>query len=242
MNVRTLFSLEILSLLIGIAILGATYRANNSITQSLRFVPPPPNVERFSFGYNETMADLLWLRVIQDLHVCENAKNGIAHQAGEKHVGWLCERGWVYKMINAITELSPKWRMPYVVGATMLSIVVDDRLGATDIFNKGVARYPDDVNLLYRASYHFIWEEKQPKIAADLLTRAARNGGPKWFYSLAGKLYTQAGQAELAKVIVEDALKTANTPEIKERLENRLREVNNTLHDEAMKKPSESKK
>ena len=204
--------------------------------QELNMIPPVPNVERWAFGYNEVYADALWLRVIQDFHICENAKDGVAHQRGEKHSGWMCSRGWVYKMLNALTELAPKWKMPYSVGGTMLSIIVDDKDGATEIFEKGLNRFPDDYNLLYRASYHFIWEEKRPDYAAELLLRAARNGGPEWFVSLAGKLYSESGQASLAKSVVEDALKTAKTVEVRERLENRLREINQTLREEAMKK------
>lgn len=207
-----------------------------SFKQELNMIPPVPNIEKWTFGYNEVLADSHWLRVIQDFHVCENAKDGIAHRAGETHVGYLCAKGWVYKMIDAITDLAPTWKMPYSVGGTMLSIIVDDKDGASAIFNKGLAKFPDDYELLYRASYHFIWEEKQPKYAAELLMRAAKNGGPGWFVSLAGKLYSEAGQAELAKGVLEEALKTAKSDEIKIRLENRLREVNKTLHDEAMKK------
>lgn len=194
------------------------------------------NAERWAFGYNEVYADALWLRVIQDFHVCENAKDGISHREGESHTGWLCSHGWVFKMIDTLTDLAPRWRMPYMVGGTMLSIVVDDKDGATTIFEKGIRQFPDDFNLLYRASYHFIWEEKRPEYAAELLTRAAQNGGPSWFYSLAGKLYSESGKASLAKVVVEDALKTAKTEESRLRLENRLSEINKTLQDEATKK------
>lgn len=215
----------------------AQYKAPiKEFRQELNMIPPMPNPDLWAFGYNEVYADALWLRVIQDLHICENAKDGVAHQKGRSHEGWLCSRGWVYKMIDAITDLAPRWKLPYTIGATTLSILVDDKDGATAIFEKGLRRFPDDYNLLFRASYHFIWEEKRPEYAAELLTRAAKSGGPEWFFSLAGKLYSESGKASLAKAVVEDALRTAKTEEAKSRLESRLDEINETLRKEAMKK------
>lgn len=228
----------ILTLFLGTGLVTLAQRRTppKEFKQELNMIPPIPSIERWVFGYDDIAADTLWLRVIQDLHVCENAKDGIAHREGETHTGWLCERGWVFKMIDAITTLAPNWKLPYTVGATMLSIVVDDRVGATEIFEKGLKIFPDDYNLLYRASYHYTWEEKNPKRAAELLVHAAKHGGPPWFISLAGKLYSEAGQAEIAKVVLEESLKGNNSPEIQARLENRLREVNKTLADEALKR------
>lgn len=219
--------LAIALLLIGAALTVAMRREVNAFAEvNLRLIPPPPHIERFAFGYRDTMADLVWLRVIQDIHICENAKDGIAHVAGGPvHSEPVCRLGWVYKMIDAITTLAPKWRLPYSIGAVILSVVVDDREGATRIFEKGIQQFPTDYHLLYNASYHYIWEEKKPERAAELLLTAARNGGPGWFYSLAGKLYSESGQTEIAKGVLEDALKQNLNEQARKRVEFRLKEV-----------------
>lgn len=209
-------------------------------TIDLNMVPPPMYVERFVFGYKETVADLLWLRLVQDFTVCESVAGGIAHVEGVKRAGHACRQGWVYRMVDAVTNLAPDWILPYRTGALLLSVAVDDIEGATKIFEKGLARFPYDYSLNYNASYHYIWEVKNPQRAAVLLLTAAKNGGPSWLFSLAGKMYSQAGQAELAKGVLEDALKDISEGDkSRGRLEDRLAEVNKILQTEATK---ESKK
>jgi len=207
-------------------------------SRNLRFIPPPPNIERFTFGYSETLADVLWLRVVQDIGVCENSKNGEAHGPNTPKVNApQCKMGWVYQMIEAITKLSPNWRLPYASGAVLLSVVVDDIEGATKIFDRALAKFTNDYNLSYRAAYHYIWEVQNPERAANLLIVAAKNGGPTWFYALAGKLYSKAGQAELAKGVLERVLEeTSETDPYRVRIQNRLDEANEILRTETNKK------
>ena len=217
-------------------------KSPSSVRQELNLIPPPPGLERWTFGYNDVVADTLWIRLIQDFHICESAKDGIAHPPRPKgtvpdpNAAPACRKGWVYQMLSTISNLAPKWRLPYSTGGLMLSIIVDDREGATDIFNRGIEAFPEDYNIAYNASYHFMWEEKNPKRAGDLLVRAAKNGGEPWLYSLAGKMYSEAGQAELAKGVVENALKQANTPEIEDRLKHRLEDIERQIAKDKSKK------
>ncbi len=202
---------------------------------NLNLIPPPQGIQRFTFGYDEVMADTLWLRVIQDFHVCESAKDGIARMADRVNDESICSLGWVYKMVDSITDLAPRWKLPHSRGAMLLSIVVDDRAGATRIFQKGLQRFPFDYQLNYGAAYHYIWEEKQPEKAAPLLIRAAQAGGPPWMYSLAGKLYSEEGKLDLAIEVMEQGLKDRKNEKTADRIEKRLAELK--ARREALKKP-----
>jgi len=192
---------------------------------NLNLIPPPKGITHFTFGYDEVMGDSLWLRLIQDFSVCENAKDGVAHVEGRTSTEPMCKQSWVYQMLNSITDLAPKWRLPYATGAIMLSVVVDDREGASRIFEKGLVHFPNDYNLNYRAAYHFLWEEKVPEKAAKYLMRAAQAGGPSWMYALAGKIYSEEGQLDLAIQVVEDGLKERADEKTLHRLETRLAEL-----------------
>ncbi|MBK7892088.1 MAG: sel1 repeat family protein [Bdellovibrionales bacterium] len=202
---------------------------------NLNLIPPPPGIQRFTFGYDEFVADSFWLRLIQDFHICENAKDGIAHAANRKSTEPMCREGWVYKMLEAITDLAPRWKLPYVSGSIMLSVVVDDRDGATKFFEKGLHQFPFDYQLNYGAAYHYLWEEKQPEKAAPLLIRAAQAGGPPWMYSLAGKLYSEEGKLDLAIEVMEQGLKDRKNEKTADRIEKRLTELK--ARREALKKP-----
>lgn len=159
-----------------------------NLVEERRLIPPPPHLEYFSFGYQMPIADALWTRAIQDFDYCEDllAQN-------------QCRgNGWLFQMVNTITNLAPDYQIAYRTGGLALTVIVSDYEGASKIFDKGIKMFPNDRHLLYRAAYHAMIEEKDPEKAAGLLIRAAQNGGSQWFYSLAAKLYTEAGKQELA--------------------------------------------
>lgn len=174
----------------------------------------PRGIEHFTFGAREVVADLGWLRSIQDFDYCET-KEAVHRCRGN---------GWLARMLDVVTDLSPRFRAPYSSGGMALSIIISDREGATRLFEKGLAQYPDDWVLSYKAAYHFLYEESDPGRAARLMENAAKHGAPDWVYSLAGRLYTQAGQRELAARLLQDAREnSAVAPEVLERLEARVR-------------------
>lgn len=172
----------------------------------------PPQIKHFTFGYSEQMVDALWVRSIQDFDYCERKIDKIN-----------CEgKGWLYQMLDLISELSPHFRTVHSAGPLALTVIVSDIEGASKLFDKAVQNFPNDWTILYRASYHAIYEEKNKEKAASLLERAARNGAPSWTYSLAGRLYTEAGQRELGQRIYDEISQDPNLKDVAERLKKRL--------------------
>lgn len=167
-----------------------------SVTLSSRreLLAPPKDLQYFTFGYREAIADMLWLRSIQDFDFCEKVVRKD-----------LCQgRGWLYQMLDLITDLSPKFHIAYSAGAIALTIIISDIEGASKLFDKAVINFPDDWRLLYKAAYHAIYEEKNKAKAAVLVERAARLGAPEWVYSLAANLYTESGQKTIAIKLIEE--------------------------------------
>lgn len=180
------------------------------------FLIPPQRLSLMTFGYNENAADSLWLRLIQDIDHCES-----------KNSKGICEadRGWVFHMLDTITHLTPKFRAPYSFGATVLSVLVGDREGAREIFDRALENFPNDWILQYRAAYHSLEEMKNPERAAELLRSAGKNGAPKWVFSLASRLYTNEGKAALATSVLQDLLAQDPNSPLAERIRTRLNEV-----------------
>lgn len=212
----------------GAAVVGALFIAvssSKSLTSNSKpktFLYPPSDSKYFTLGYRELAADLLWIRVIQDFDICDQSSAALSapelppaftgiSPAGVERKPSRCDKGWVYQMINQVTELAPRFRQPYESGATMLSIVVDDREGAFDIYKKGVKQFPERWELHYRLGYHYLYEMHDIPGAAEEMKKAAELGAPDWTYALAGRLYSKAGQAELGISILEEAL--AKDPE-----------------------------
>lgn len=188
------------------------YAGKGLLDKPRDLLSPPPGIDHFTFGHKDITADFLWIRAIQDFDYCD--------QQIAKH---LCVgKGWLYRMLDAITELSPKFRMPYATGAVALSVLVSDVEGAARIFDKGVENYPNDWPILYRAGYHYLYEVKDKKKAADLFIRAGRNGAPQWVFSLAGGLYNETNQRVAAEAVLAEMIKTEIDPTIIKRLEEKL--------------------
>lgn len=253
------------SLLIGSALIFLAGDQDRSLASAFSrpLFAPPEQIKYFTFGYSETLADSLWIRVIQDIDYCEKVTNSdeAKKQEGlewdklspeEQHLRNLppvlaggavklkparCDQGWVYNYINAITELAPRFRMPYSAGATVMSILVDDREGARLIYEKGIKQFPDDWTMSYRAAYHYLYEVDDPNRAAELLLIAGEKGAPPWVRLLASRLFTVSGRAHLAKSVLEETLATTPEGPARERIIQRLAEAEAALRKAA---PSDS--
>jgi hypothetical protein len=185
-------------------------------------IAPPKSLTNFAFGYSEIVADVLWLRAIQDFDYC-------SQPVGKSSAGFvICtHQSWLYQHLDVLTDLSPDFRMPLATGPLALSVIINDREGASLLFNKATAAFPTDWRILYRAAYHAMMEEKKHLKAAGLLKVAASNGGPPWLNALAGRMFVQGGAVELGSALVAE-LERAGDPDslaMAERIRARIRET-----------------
>lgn len=188
------------------------YAGKGLLEKPRDLLSPPIGIEHFTFGHRDVVADFLWIRAIQDFDYCDQviAKN-------------LCVgKGWLFRMLNSISDLSPEFRMPYATGAVALSVMVSDIEGAARIFDKGVDQFPNDWPILYRAAYHYLYEVKDKKKAAELFMRAGRNGAPPWVFSLAGGLYEESKERMAAEAVLQEMIKMEVDQAIIERLKEKL--------------------
>lgn len=181
--------------------------------QARILIPPPKGIQYFTFGLKEQLGDALWIRSIQDFDYCE-----------EKIDRNCTNKGWLWQMLDLVTDLSPSFRIVYATGPMALSVIVSDIEGASLLFDKAVKNFPTDWSILYRAAYHAIYEENKPTKAAELLIRAAKNGAPPFAYSLAGKLYAEEGKIELAQSIIADLETQGLHQDLVERIKKRIEE------------------
>ena len=197
-----------------------------------------------AFGFEPAMADTFWLRWIQDADTCYSyfATVAIDQTTFDKKDAFFnprhrnCDGSWGFKMLDAVTKLDPRFRMPYVAGAMALSVLVEDYEGATLLYNRGLQNYPNDWQLHYRASYHFLFDRQDLPRAAELLTRATTLGGPNWLASLAARLYSRSGQLQLGLLTLTQYRQTLDegTPAAKD-VDKRLAELKAQLRAEQTK-------
>jgi tetratricopeptide (TPR) repeat protein len=208
-----------------LVILFLSLRGISSEKYGRELLLPPSQLKYFTFGYNESIADSLWMRLLQDIDACHSATDPLSKIKTPSS----CKDSWSGAMLLSVIELAPKFRIPYFAGATILSIIVGDAANASQVYEKGLKQFPNDWQLSFRAAYHYLYEDKKPERAAELLTLAGQNGAPSWVYALAGHLYSEAGRAVLAKSVLEQALKENPDARGAERIKMRLKEVDEVL-------------
>ncbi|MDG0817770.1 tetratricopeptide repeat protein [Bdellovibrio svalbardensis] len=173
---------------------------------------PPPQIERFSFGYSEVVADVFWIRILQDFDYCD-----------EKIVEGQCRNNsWMFQMLDVTTKLAPHFRIAYAAGGISLTVLVGDLEGATKIFERGVQMLPHDWTISYRAAYHYLYEVKDKKRAAELLIQAGQNGAPPWVFTLAGRLYSDSGELDLAQNLLQEMKDTNQDETLIKRLQDKI--------------------
>jgi tetratricopeptide (TPR) repeat protein len=188
-----------------------------SIQNVKDFIAPPPRMELYSLGMKPQLADGLWLRAIQDFDYCENlvAKN-------------TCRgNSWLYKMIDSVTTLDAKYEIAYSVGGLALTILISDYDGASKIFDRGVKEFPTEWNLLYRAAYHALYEEKDFKKASELFKKAGKYGAPEWTLSLSNRLMTKKGRLEISERILGDMVRREESEILIRRMREIIEEIKN---------------
>lgn len=216
-------------------------------------VVPPVAIKYFTFGFDEALADSMWIRLIQDFTYCgrgversvqKKKKDGPSLE--EKVVGqgmsFLdalaeedqevvgCDMGWGYQMLDRITDLSPRFGIAYRIGGSVLSVLVGDRAGAAKILEKGLQVFPEDWTIAYRAAYHYLYEMRDLEKAANMLQIAGQNGAPNWVNNLASKLYEHSGQLLMGRVVILELIeRSKDKPEMRERALERLRQIDELI-------------
>ncbi|MFN8847520.1 MAG: hypothetical protein ACK5V3_10710 [Bdellovibrionales bacterium] len=179
------------------------------------FISPPKGIEHFAVGMRPQLADLIWIRSIQDIDYCEKSE----------HAKKCKDNDWLYRMLKAVVTLDPKYYSAYASGGLALSVLVSDYEGATEIYNLGIKEYPNDWVLLYRAGYHFLFEVNDFERASELYSRVSDLGGPFWVVTLGKRLNTKEGKLEVGRKVLDHMIKAEMPPQFAERLREKLKAI-----------------
>lgn len=183
-----------------------------------RFQVVPVAIQHFSVGFKIHIASVLWLRSLQGFDYCEK----------EISQGVCQPKSWLFQNINLASILDPVFEPGfYRLGALALTVIISDYEGASIIFDRGVAQYPNYWPLLYSAGYHSYFEEKNMLKASLLFERAAKNGAPGWVAVLAGRLAADGGDVSLAKQILKNMIETNQDEKLVQRLQKKIESLGN---------------
>lgn len=112
----------------------------------------------------------------------------------------------------------------YSYGGLALTVIISDYAGASIIFDRGVENFPTDWQLIYRAAYHALYEERNFAKAGELYLRAGQNGGPEWLPNLASRIRDPEKRLELARRMLQDMHRRKEDPLFIEAMERKIGE------------------
>lgn len=176
------------------------------------YITPPIELKYLNAGFSKQSSDSYWLRAVQDMDYCDQ-------QISEN----ICRgKSWLFNIINLTVELDKNFAEAYYYGALALTIIVNDFAGASVIFDKGVAVFNKEWPLLYAAAYHALFEEKDKKKASQLYYQAVENGAPDWVRLTAGRLASESGDNETARIILSQLIERESDPRWIEKLKKKI--------------------
>jgi len=169
------------------------------------------SLRRFSLGYDNVIADLLWIRLLQ------NATHERLLEAGVS---------WEYAQLNAMTELDPNYERAYYFGSAYLTVFRRDRLGAKRILEKWVQRRPIYWRARYLLGFHLYSEMQDYQGASEHILKAARlANAPDWLSALGLRLMSEEGSYFPALQIALELFPSLPAGEGKNRLRARIRSL-----------------
>ncbi len=179
--------------------------------QRFMYLPPGDYLKAAVLGYEQVVADLLWLQTIQAM-----GERKVTNEAGH----------WIYRALDVITTLDPKFVYVYEAGSMALTTMVVLPEESNRLLEKGITHNPQVWRLPFLLGFNYYFELHDDVQAAKYLADAARlPGGPAYLAPLAARLYVSARTPEVAIDFLGHLYEQATDENVKGVLERRLKEV-----------------
>jgi hypothetical protein len=164
-----------------------------------------------SLGYQGVVADFLWIQAVQAM--------------GEKKVSEEAGR-WIYRALDVVTTLDPKFVLAYEAGGLALCTLVVLPEESNALLEKGMKHNPQVWQLPFYMGINFYFEFGDDAKAAEYVDRAARlPAAPAYLSGLAARLYVSAKEPQNAVELIASLYEQTEDGEVRQVLEQRLKEA-----------------
>jgi len=186
-------------------------RATITKFQRFMYLPQGEHLKIAVLGYQHVVADLLWIQVVQAM-----GEREVTEEAGH----------WIYRALDVITTLDPKFVRVYEVGGIALTTLVVHIDESNRILEKGIQHNPDVWTLPYLLGFNYYFELHDDAKAADYIARASRlPGAPEYLAGFATRLYASAREPQVAIDFLARMYEQTSDENVRQVLERRLKEV-----------------
>ena len=179
--------------------------------QRFMFLPQAQVLRVASLGYHGVAADFLWLQAIQAM-----GERKISEEAGR----------WIYRVLDIVTTLDPKFVRAYEAGGLALCTLVVLPEESNALLEKGMKHNPQAWQLPFYLGINYYFEFGDDEKAGEYIARAARlPGAPEYLSGLAARLYVSAKAPQNAVELLASLYGQAADGEARQVLEQRLKEA-----------------
>lgn len=179
--------------------------------EKLMYVPSGRVLKIVSLGFDEVMADILYIKMIDYFG---------NHVASDRTYVWL------YHMADLVTTLDPKFKFPYVFAGLMLNLEANQYENARKIIVKGIREFPDDWYFHFILGINYFFHDADFVDAARSLENASKlPGSPPYLKDLAKKMRREGATRETALAFLKQLYLSFNNEDIRSILKERIREI-----------------
>ncbi|MBK8482609.1 MAG: hypothetical protein IPL40_15835 [Proteobacteria bacterium] len=199
-------------------------RATRSVPGEAYLLPPAPVLRALAFGYDEVVADLLWVRTI-------------AYFAD--HAFSDGELAYLERYLDSILTLDPHFKAIYRFGSAMMMSrgshqTNEDVFHAIHLLERAHRLYPNEYRFpLHIGAYISELRPATPqqrarwrRLGADWVRRAALIGTElAWLPNLAASVYSEQGERELAIHHLRELYVVTQDTATKQQIASKLRQL-----------------
>lgn len=179
--------------------------------EELSYLPRGEYLKVAVLGYDQFVADLIWLKAVQHLGTTKQTKGGYF---------------WAYHVVEVVTDLDPKFVPAYLSAGAILGVWAGLLYESIAILEKGMRENPDVWQLPFYIGYDYFYELCDPARAAPYFQRAAAlPGAPPYLPSLAARMTVAGGDPAAALEFLQRLYEQVGDPRLREALEQKMKEV-----------------
>jgi tetratricopeptide (TPR) repeat protein len=165
-----------------------------------------------SVGNERFLSSIVWIKTLLE--------------SDEEHFKNDSGNSWLYYRFNTISILDPNFYENYLFGGKYLAIIKDDIYGASDIYNKGIKKFPDDYDLIKDSAFNYYFEigdyDKAITLYKKILHHPRIEKEFALLPSILAKAVSSQGNPKEAYIILLNQFRNTKIGSIKKRLVKRL--------------------
>jgi tetratricopeptide (TPR) repeat protein len=186
-------------------------RANTPKFQRFMYLPQGEVLKVASLGFQSVVADFLWLQAVQAM-----GERKVSDEAGR----------WIYRALDVVTTLDPKFVRAYEAGGLALCTLVVLPEESNALLEKGMKHNPQVWQLPFYVGINYYFEFGDDAKAGEYIARAARlPGAPEHLAFFSARLYASSREPQAAIDVLAQLYEQAKDESLRRALERRLKEV-----------------